>query len=92
MPKNARRVVLSLFAVTSLLFGQGGNGSITGTIADSGGAVIAGAAVEAKNTETGVVFSSTSTNTGNYNVANLPIGTYDLSVRSTGFKPTTTRI
>ncbi len=63
-----------------------GNGSITGTITDSSGAVVAGAAVEARNAETGAVYAASSTNTGNYTVLNLPIGTYDLNIKSQGFK------
>ena len=86
MRKNALKLVLSFLAVTSFVFGQGGNGSITGTITDSSGAVVTGAAVEVRNTETGVAFSSSSTNTGNYTVPNLPIGTYDLTIKSSGFK------
>ena len=47
-------VCLFLAGVTA--FGQVGNGTITGTITDQAGAVVAGATVEAKNTETGVVY------------------------------------
>jgi hypothetical protein len=79
-------LVLSILSVTPVLFGQGGNGSITGTITDSAAAVIAGAAVEARNAETGAVFAASSTNTGNYTVPNLPVGSYDLSIKATGFK------
>lgn len=40
-----------------LMFGQGGNGTITGTVTDPAGAVIPGATVEARNTQTGVVYT-----------------------------------
>ena len=50
-----------LVFVASLAFGQVGNGTITGTVTDPAGAVVAGAAVEAKNTETGIVFPTVST-------------------------------
>jgi hypothetical protein len=70
----------------SLLFGQGGNGSITGTITDPAGLVIGAASVEAANTETGVRYSTASTATGNYTVPNLPVGTYTLTVMVPGFK------
>ena len=39
-----------------LAFGQVGNGTITGTVTDPAGAVVAGATVEAKNAATGVVY------------------------------------
>src|SRR5208282_4524438 len=81
---------LQLFAffmvVASLSFGQVGNGTITGTVTDPAGAVIPGAAVEAKNTATGVAFSAVSTSTGNYTVPDLPVGTYTVTVKAQGFK------
>jgi hypothetical protein len=77
-------VYFGMFA--SLGFGQVGNGSITGTVTDPAGAIVPVAAVEAKNIETGVVFSATSTNTGNYTISNLPIGSYSVTLKVQGFK------
>ena len=65
---------------------QVGNGTITGTVTDPAGAVVPGAAIEAKNTATGVAYSAVSTNTGNYTISDLPVGVYDVSVKVTGFK------
>jgi len=42
--------------------------------------------VEARNAATGVVSTSVSTNTGNFTVPDLPVGTYVLSVKVQGFK------
>jgi len=48
--------LLACFAIAkSLAFGQGGSGTITGTLTDPAGAVIPGATVEATNTQTGVI-------------------------------------
>ena len=80
------KLVVFLVVVASLALGQVGNGTITGTVTDPAGAVVAGAAVEAKNTETGVVFPAVSTNTGNYTISNLPVGTYAVTVKVQGFK------
>ena len=79
-----------MFAAT-LAFGQVGNGTITGTVTDPAGAVVAGATVEAKNTETGVVFPGASTNAGNYTISDLPVGTYTVTVTVKGSRPTPTR-
>ena len=49
-----------LFLVSLTAFGQGGNATITGTITDPAGAVVTGAAVEARNTETGLVYTGAS--------------------------------
>ena len=44
------------------------------------GLAVAGATVQATNTETGAVYTGASTAAGNYTVPNLPVGTYGLSV------------
>src|SRR5690349_13619815 len=66
-------------------FAQSNQGTITGTISDPAGAVVAGAVIEAKNVETGVVFRGGTSATGNY-VIPVPAGTYELTVTVTGFK------
>ena len=77
----------ALFALCSAAaFGQGANGTITGTVTDPSGAVIANAQVQAKNNANGQVYSSVSTETGNYTVQQLPVGAYELSVSTSGFK------
>ena len=70
---------LTMFA--TLAFGQVGNGTITGTVTDRGGAVVAGATVEARNTETGVIYSGASTRTGDYTITDLPVGSYVVTVK-----------
>src|ERR1700744_104511 len=71
-------VALSLCALAA--FAQTDRGTITGTITDPAGAVIANAPIEAKNNGTGAVYPAATSGTGNYTIAQLPIGTYDLSV------------
>ena len=74
-----------LFLVLTL-FAQTDRGTITGTIIDPAGAVVANAAIEARNTGTGAVYQVASSATGNYTIPNLPTGTYELSVTVPGFK------
>ena len=74
-------------AFTAMLaLGQGANGTITGTVTDASGAIVADAEIRITNTGTGIVFNSVSTATGNYVAPQLPVGTYDLSVTLPGFK------
>jgi len=80
------QLVAVFLVVASVAFGQVGNGTITGVVTDPAGAVIPGASVEAKNTNTGVVFSAVSTNTGDYTIPDLPIGAYEVSAKVQGFK------
>src|SRR5437867_5463880 len=67
-------------------FSQAANGRITGTVIDASGAVLPGVTVEVTNTETGVVFSTISTETGDYSAPNLPPGSYSISASLPGFK------
>lgn len=64
---------------------QSGRGTMTGTVADPGGAVVPNAAISALNSETGARFETVSTGTGNYTLAQLPAGVYNLEVNAPGF-------
>ena len=62
-------------------------GSISGSVTDSSGAVVANAAVTVKNNETGVENTATTSENGTFSVAQLPRGTYTVTVEATsGFK------
>ena len=76
--------VLSLCALAA--FAQTNLGTITGTITDPAGAVVPNAPIEAKSNSTGAVYPAASSATGNYNITQLPLGTYELSVTVPGFK------
>src|SRR5689334_23166520 len=79
-------LVAALLVSAAISYGQTALATVTGTITDTTGAVMANAPVTLKNLETGQVYTGTSSDTGNYSVSQLPIGTYDLTVTSTGFK------
>jgi hypothetical protein len=81
-------LLLGLFLVVSApaVYAQGGTGTMTGIVMDSAGAVISGASVQAVRAETGQVYQVSTTETGNYTIAPLPIGKYDLNVTVQGFK------
>ncbi len=85
-------VVKTLFAsvgivlLASVAFAQTDRGTITGTITDPAGAVVPNVPVEAKNVATGAVYPAASSGTGNYTIAQLPAGTYEVSVSAPGFK------
>jgi hypothetical protein len=77
---------VALFLLALAALAQSDRGTITGTISDPAGAVIASAVIEAKNVATGAVYPAASSGTGNYTIAQLPAGNYDLSVTVPGFK------
>src|ERR1700746_2869811 len=80
------RIVACLLGFTVLALAQSDRGTITGTVADPAGAVVAGAPVEIKNVENGAVYQAGTSATGNYTLAQLPAGKYELSVTVPGFK------
>ncbi len=80
------KIAAFLILGAAVAFGQADRGTITGTITDPAGAVVPNAAVEATNQATGVKFDAGSSTTGNYTLAQIPVGTYELTVTVTGFK------
>ena len=66
-------------------FAQSTSGEIVGIVYDQTGAVVPGAAVEARNEATGGSAKTVSTSSGQYRIPNLPVGAYRLEVTATGF-------
>lgn len=67
-----------------LALAQSTYGSITGTVTDAHGAVIAKAQIQVTNKATGVSRTVNSDDQGDYNVINLDPGAYDLTVTAAG--------
>src|SRR5438105_12726659 len=61
-------------------------GTLVGTVLDSSGAAIAGAAVEVRNTATQEVQLAESDSRGEFIVANLATGTYEVRIAKAGFQ------
>jgi Carboxypeptidase regulatory-like domain len=62
------------------------NGSISGVVTDSSGAVVSGATVTATNVQTGVKTTLKTDSKGFYNFPALQIGNYTVDVQEQGFK------
>jgi hypothetical protein len=78
--------ILAVMLVCShSLHAQTITGSILGTVTDPSGAVVSGAKVNATNTSTGVVTTTTTNSDGLYNIRFLPVGPYTISISATGF-------
>jgi hypothetical protein len=60
--------------------------SITGTVTDPSGAAVPNAQVAVTNAEHGINRTTTSNGSGDFLFASLPIGSYDLAVKTQGFK------
>lgn len=90
MVNLTRRItILSVMALAmgmGSLFAQTDRGTITGTVTDSSGARVAGAAVNITAVSTGITTKVISNADGNYSLPNLQIGKYNVSVEHPGFK------
>jgi hypothetical protein len=62
------------------------SGSISGTILDPSGAVVSGAQIRLKDTQTGAERETVSNDTGVFTFQNLQPGTYEVTVSLTGFQ------
>ncbi|MBA3256530.1 MAG: carboxypeptidase regulatory-like domain-containing protein, partial [Pyrinomonadaceae bacterium] len=93
--KVHRFIKLSLLLVLSLIsahvaYGQSDRGTITGTVTDPGGAVVANAKVTATNVDTGEAREATTSDEGTYTIAELKAAPYKITVEAAGFKSATT--
>src|SRR5438045_2751192 len=78
-------VFLSLVFV-SISLGQSSNASVGGFVQDTSQAFVPGVTVTATNTETGVVATAVSNETGTYNIPSLLPGIYKLTAVLPGFR------
>lgn len=79
-------LLLMLAGLSAKLFGQQGQASLTGTVEDASGALLAGVNISVTNKGTGVVTRTTTNDAGVYSVLHLPVGSYDVQAGKEGFK------
>lgn len=91
LPRSIRVYLLTaVFSAILLsnarLSAQTSLGNIVGTITDQSSAAVVSSPVTVVNTATNETRTATSNSSGNYTVALLPPGTYDVTVAAPGFK------
>jgi hypothetical protein len=87
--KSFHAAVLCLFFLvfcSQLSRAQQTLGSINGTVTDSSGAVVTGASVKARALATNLSVTAQSRNDGSFSIADLPIGTYEVTFSREGFQ------
>ena len=70
----------------------GSAGTVTGTVTDPSGAVVAGATVTLSNGVSGLTRTVSTDNSGSYTISNIPFNTYRLSVSAKTLAPATQSI
>src|SRR5689334_3469852 len=75
-----------VFAFCAVAWAQGTvTGAIGGSVTDPKGAVVPGATVTVKNTDTGKEDTATSDGEGRFKISNLQPGNYSVNVNGSGF-------
>lgn len=77
---------LCVFVVTTTAAWAQATAQMGGTVRDETGGVLPGVDVTATQTDTGVMRTSITNETGSYVLANLPLGPYRLEVNLAGFR------
>jgi len=77
--------------LTAAISAQTFRGTILGTVTDASGAVVSGAQVAVRNANTGLERVTLTSADGSYSVPELPIGSYDVTIKQTGFQATVTK-
>jgi hypothetical protein len=95
--RSVARLVTLVFAVLGLsvaMLGQAESGSLSGTVRDASGAVIAGATVTAKSVANGFERTAKTGDIGQYQIPALTPGSYQVTVSEDKFKSfrTTTEV
>src|SRR3984885_14021957 len=85
--KHLSGILIALAALfcAPAMHAQTVTGTITGTVTDPSGAVVAGASVLAHNTDTGVHSAVEMRGSSLYRIQFLPIGRYEVTVEAKGF-------
>lgn len=86
MRTTARAVILCLCLLACARARAATGGSISGTVTDQTGAVIAGAGAALVNLDLATGYKTTTNAQGFYSFPTLPVGRYELTIEAEGFK------
>src|SRR4051812_41510477 len=82
-------VLFSVLVLALGVFAQVQNGQFTGAVTDPSGAAIPNAKVTVMNLGTNLSVTTSTNQSGDYVVKELPVGSYKVSVEASGFKTST---
>jgi hypothetical protein len=78
-------VSVAAVLIPTFVLAQSFRGAIRGQVTDPSGSVVAGAKVTSKNVDTGLTRDTITTGEGTFVLAELPAGTYTVTVNAAGF-------
>src|SRR5262245_24528349 len=85
-PRNGILILFLISAAVSVSVAQLPTATILGAVKDSSGAVLPGAMLTARNTDTGLTRMTIGSEDGSYRFSALPVGNYEVRVEQPGFR------
>ena len=79
--------LVGFLLLTANLYAQVDRGALTGTVTDSSGLRVPGASITAVQNATGLQRMAVTSSSGTYDIPELPVGTYTVTVALKGFQP-----
>lgn len=80
-------VLVFVFCMSFAVFGQNITATLTGTVTDPSGSAVSGATITVHDNNTNADVRTVNTDpTGAYTVPDLPVGTYTVTIKASGFK------
>src|SRR5213593_2219900 len=86
LSKSALLLGVGILLTATLSLAQTSTTALSGTVYDSSGAVVVGAAVTAVNDATGVPLKQTTNSAGLFSFPAIPVGNYTVTIEMSGFK------
>jgi len=81
-------IFAAIIAIPFAVYGQTFRGGINGVVTDQSGAVVPGSIVEAVDPATSVSHKTVSSSAGEFIFQDLPLGSYTVTAKASGFKST----
>ena len=81
-------LLIGLMGALTTAWGQEVTAAIVGSVVDPSGAPIKAAAVVARDTDHGTLYTTETNDAGAFNLQHLPIGTYEVKATAPGFDTT----
>src|SRR5437868_1876488 len=88
---KSRFILAFLLLLAATMSAQTFRGTILGTVTDLSGAVVPNAKVTVLQVATGIERTTLTSPDGSYNVPELPIGTYTVTISAGGFQTAITK-
>lgn len=89
---NFAQLTLGLLATAGVLLAQADLATLRGRVTDPQGGIVAGATVTAVNAETNLTRTTQTDSAGQYLIASLPAGPYDITFQQSGFGVAKSRV